>query len=135
DPSCEGLNLPPSAAPLELQISQGTAVELDPAIYDPDPADTHVVTVREAPLVGRVNGLVYEASPFQLGADVLELEVTDDGVPPRSTRVHVTIEVLPAGVLEEPPTGGCASAPAHGGLLDLVRRRSLTSTCGSAPAR
>ncbi len=111
EPHCP-MNLPPSAAPLTVQIPQGGTVRLDPEIVDPDPGDTHTVRVLEGPQRGWMEGLHYHAHPFQLGRDRLVLEIVDDGVPPRRSRVPVEVEVFPAGYLEESlRTGGCVHAP------------------------
>lgn len=125
DPTCDGINLPPTAPAIRLTISQGATVDIVPEVSDPDPSDQHVVELATEPLVGRFDGSTYQADPFQIGRDEFALRVTDDGVPPRSIEIPVVIETVPAGFLEEPVgSGGCANAPLpRRSWLDVLRRR------------
>jgi len=136
-PDCDSLDLnqrpQPIATETSLTTGESTTLVIDP--LDPDPEDQHTFTLLESPVLGQgtvqANGeLLYTAPAHLTGIDTLVVRVQDNGTPPLSADVVVTLTVIPP--LPTPETSGCGcthgSSPwAYGGLavflLSVCRRR------------
>ncbi|MCK6530331.1 trypsin-like serine protease [Myxococcota bacterium] len=100
EPDCDPNGAPvPSAEPISVREGDTSSSQVHP--NDPDAGDTHTYAVENAPALGEATvdaaGLVvYTAAEDVEGEDEVRVRVTDDGVPPASSVVTVSVEVLPA---------------------------------------
>jgi hypothetical protein len=129
-----GLTLPVAACDNAVPTLALAPVELRPGevhdlavVGDDDPGQSHLVVATTAD--DRVRGwgvgdrLFLRAAPTFRGTREVEVEVTDDGVPPLRARGTLTVTV--AGAPASP--GGCATAPGSAGaalwLISAAARR------------
>lgn len=101
-------NRAPAISAPRVVVGQGETAAVPVTVEDPDPDDTHTLTVASPPARGTVeieaDGTVwYTAGWDGFGDDAFVLQVTDDGVPSLSASARVDVAVLPVVIQR----GGC----------------------------
>ena len=116
-PDCSTFNHPPSptADPIAVPGSALASTRIDP--NDRDANQSHTYALTAPPRFGRAEidaaGVLHYRAPDALvpGTDLVVVEVTDDGAPPRSGRVEIPIAIAAGGL---PAGGGCGCGPVQG---------------------
>lgn len=125
-PACADWNAPPQPTVEAIDVLAGETAGTVVVPNDPDEGDHHAFAIVRPP-VGEASvdeaGVVSYAAPIDGdGPDDFAIEVTDDGMPPRSAIVTVPVFVrpLPPVLIAEGGCAGCASGGPGGGAWLLV---------------
>lgn len=125
-PTCAGWNAAPEPSADPIDVAAGDQAETVVLPNDPDRDDQHTYAIVTAPVgaasVDAAGNVVYVAPMDGDGPDDFTIEVTDDGQPPRSAIVTVSVFVRPVPPVRiaEGGCAGCASGRSAGGVGWLI---------------
>ena len=135
-PDCEGLNRPPSASAVDVDLGAGLAGMSHIEVVDPNPGDRHSFVLEEDPVHGTASvsdtgEVLYIADLGWSGYEQLRVRVSDSGDPVLETIVEigVTRVATPGAIVLQPVAcDGSGGRPAVGwfaglALLLVIRRR------------